>query len=177
MFGAGYTDVTITRWALWAAAVITVAFAVGLYILASRGRAGRLPILLGGFAGGMVALLGFLPLPSSSLWSNELELETPYLRRNIAFTRAAFGLETVEERAYSAARARCGDDRRQPRHGRQYPTLGLAALESRPSSSCNRSAPTIRSSTLISTDTALAITTAKSCCPPASSRVNCPARA
>ena len=33
---------------------------------------------------------------------NELELETPYLRRNIAFTRAAFGLETVEERAYSA---------------------------------------------------------------------------
>ena len=33
---------------------------------------------------------------------NELELETPYLKRNIAFTRAAFALETIEERAYSA---------------------------------------------------------------------------
>jgi uncharacterized protein len=104
VFGAGYTDVTITRWALWAAAVVTVAFAVGLYILASRGRAGQLPILLGGFAGGMVALLGFLPsaVQQFVVEPNELELETPYLRRNIAFTRAAFGLETVEERAYSA---------------------------------------------------------------------------
>src|SRR5918995_1660388 len=62
VFGAGYTDVTITRWALWLAAVITVAFAVGLYIMLSRGRALHLPVLLGGFAGIMIALLGFLPV-------------------------------------------------------------------------------------------------------------------
>jgi uncharacterized membrane protein (UPF0182 family) len=101
VFGAGYTDVTITRWALWAAAVVTVVFAVGLYILLSRGRAGHVPVLLGGFAGGMVALLGFFPFAVQQfvVEPNELELETPYLRRNIAFTRAAFALETVEERA------------------------------------------------------------------------------
>ena len=104
VFGAGYTDVMVTRWALWAAAVVTVAFAVGLYILLSHGRAGLLPILLGGFAGGMVALLGFLPFAVQQfvVEPNELELETPYLERNIAFTRAAFGLETIEIRPYSA---------------------------------------------------------------------------
>jgi len=36
---------------------------------------------------------------------NELELETPYLERNIAFTRAAFALENIEEREYSAGGA------------------------------------------------------------------------
>src|ERR671919_742597 len=104
VFGAGYTDVTVTRWALWAAAAATVAFAIWLYILLSRGRAGHAPVLLGGFAGGMVALLGFLPFAVQQfvVEPNELALETPYLKRNIAFTRAAFALETVEERAYSA---------------------------------------------------------------------------
>src|SRR5918995_1728325 len=38
VFGAGYTDVTITRWALWAAAVVTVAFAAALYIMLARGQ-------------------------------------------------------------------------------------------------------------------------------------------
>ena len=43
VFGAGYTDVTVTRWALWAAAVLTVAFAVSLYIMLLRGRPLHLP--------------------------------------------------------------------------------------------------------------------------------------
>jgi uncharacterized membrane protein (UPF0182 family) len=104
VFGAGYTDVTVTRWALWAAAAVTVAFGVALYIMLSRGRILHLPVLLGGFAGGMVALLGFLPLTVQQfvVEPNELELETPYLKRNIALTRAAFALETIEERRYSA---------------------------------------------------------------------------
>ena len=104
VFGAGYTDVTITRWALWAAAAATVAFAVALYVMLLRGRPLHLPALLGGFAGGMIALLGFLPFSVQQfvVEPNELELETPYLERNIAFTRAAFALETIEERAYSA---------------------------------------------------------------------------
>jgi uncharacterized membrane protein (UPF0182 family) len=104
VFGAGYTDVMVTRWALWAAAAVTVAFAAGLYILLLRGRAAHTPILLGGFAGGMFALLGFLPFSVQQfvVEPNELERETPYLERNIAFTRAAFGLETIETRAYSA---------------------------------------------------------------------------
>jgi uncharacterized membrane protein (UPF0182 family) len=104
VFGAGYTDVTVTRWALWAAAVVTVAFAVALYIMLSRGRTGHMPVLLGGFAGGMITLLGFFPFAVQQfvVEPNELELETPYLRRNIAFTRSAFALEKIEERAYSA---------------------------------------------------------------------------
>ncbi len=104
VFGAGYTDVTVTRWALWAAAASTVAFAVWFCVLLLRGRAGSIAILLGGFAGGMIALLGFLPFSVQQfvVEPNELELETPYLQRNIAFTRAAFGLESIEERPYSA---------------------------------------------------------------------------
>jgi uncharacterized membrane protein (UPF0182 family) len=104
VFGAGYTDVTVTRWALWAAAAVTVAFAVALYVMLSRGRASHMPLLLGGFAGGMIALLGFVPFTVQQfvVEPNELELETPYLKRNIAFTRAAFALEGIEERAYSA---------------------------------------------------------------------------
>ena len=104
VFGAGYTDVTVTRWALWAAALLTVAFAVGLCIMLSRGWPLHLPVLFGAFAGVMIALLGFIPFSVQQfvVEPNELELETPYLERNIAFSRAAFALETIEERAYSA---------------------------------------------------------------------------
>ena len=95
---------TVTRWALWAAAVAIVAFAVTLGIMLLRGPPLHLPVIFGGFAGGMIALLGFLPFSVQQLVvePNELELETPYLERNIAFTRAAFALEAIEERAYSA---------------------------------------------------------------------------
>ena len=36
---------------------------------------------------------------------NELERETPYIERNIAATRSAFALDTIEEREFTAADA------------------------------------------------------------------------
>ena len=102
VFGAGYTDVTIRRWALWAAAVITVAFAVGLYILASRGRAGQLPISLAASPEAWSRFWASFLCRPAVCRAQRARARNPYLRRNIAFTRAAFGLETVEERAYSA---------------------------------------------------------------------------
>lgn len=107
VFGAGYTDVSVTLWALWVAAAVTLAFALALYVMLARGRARHVPVLLGGFAGLLVALLGVLPFVVQRfvVAPNELELETPYLERNIAFTRAAFALENIEEREYSAGGA------------------------------------------------------------------------
>ena len=85
MFGAGYTAVHVTSWALWAAALLTVAFVV----LACRGRrrpARRLAVLAGGFVAAMFLILVVLPVSVQRfvVLPNELALEEPYLRRDIA---------------------------------------------------------------------------------------------
>ena len=102
VFGAGYTDVTVTRHALAGAAAATVAFAALLCwsLATERGRA--VPFLVGGFLGAMVFVRGAWPffVQHFIVAPNELALETPYLERNIAFTRDALGLTTFAESAH-----------------------------------------------------------------------------
>ena len=49
VFGAGYTAVHVTSWALWAAALLTVGFVVLAYAVVAAGQAQRLVVLAGGF--------------------------------------------------------------------------------------------------------------------------------
>ncbi len=55
----------------------------------------------------LVAFVGNVIYPSSvhrfSVQPNELEKERPYIERNIAMTRKAFGLDAIEERQFPAA--------------------------------------------------------------------------
>ena len=102
VFGAGYTAVHVTSWALWAAALFTVGFVVLAYAMVATGQARRLAMLAGGFVAAVFLILVVLPISVQRfvVLPNELALEEPYLRRDIAFTRKAFGLAAVEVRAY-----------------------------------------------------------------------------
>jgi uncharacterized membrane protein (UPF0182 family) len=102
VFGAGYTAIHVTRWALWAAALLTVLFALAAYAAVATGRARLVIGLAGGFLALMLVIRVILPLSVQRfvVEPNELALEQPYLKRNIDLTRTAFGLDAVEVRAY-----------------------------------------------------------------------------
>jgi len=102
VFGAGYTEVTVERPALWLMAAATSALGLALLLPAVRRRLrwlaiGAMACLVLWFGGVVIApwvVQSFVVEP------NELELETPFLVHNIAFTREAFGLGGIEERVY-----------------------------------------------------------------------------
>jgi uncharacterized membrane protein (UPF0182 family) len=102
VFGAGYTAVHVTRWVLWAAALLTVLFAGATYVAVATGRARLVFPLAGGFLVAMLVIRVALPISVQRfvVEPNELALEQPYLQRNIDFTRTAFGLDAVDVRAY-----------------------------------------------------------------------------
>jgi len=104
VYGPGYTAWHITRIALdvmmAAAILLCVFFAASLFRPALK--------LIAGGAGAFIILymVAVLALPSLiqkfSVQPNELELETPYLKHNIDFTRKAFNLEHIKEVKYPA---------------------------------------------------------------------------
>jgi uncharacterized membrane protein (UPF0182 family) len=102
VFGAGYTAVHVTRFALWGAAAVTVLFALAAYAVVATGRARLVFALAGAFLGAMLLIRVVLPVTVQRLVvePNELALEEPYLKRNIELTRAAFGLDGIDVRGY-----------------------------------------------------------------------------
>jgi len=104
VFGPGYTDVTVVLPVLAVMAGASVAL-VGVILAGAARNRMQWPLLgIGSYA--LIAAVVLLALPSLFqqfvVKPNELELETPFLRHNIAFTRLGFGLERVEERSYPA---------------------------------------------------------------------------
>ncbi len=107
--GATYTDLFARMPAQ--VFLIAVAAACGVLLIATllpalQGRRGnRLIIGAVGLWIGAVILAGNL-YPSAvqrfTVDPSELEREKPYIARNIQFTRAAFGLDSVDERQYTA---------------------------------------------------------------------------
>ena len=70
--------------------------------MVAAGQARRLAVLAVGFIAAVFLILVVLPVSVQRfvVLPNELALEEPYLRRDIEFTRKAFGLAAVEVRAY-----------------------------------------------------------------------------
>jgi uncharacterized membrane protein (UPF0182 family) len=102
--GAGYTDLQVVRLGLWAMAAASVA--LGLTVLLGY-RRNWLRLAVWGAGGYLVLLVALLMAAPWAVQSfivepNELELETPFLQHEIAFTREAYGIDRVEERAYPA---------------------------------------------------------------------------
>lgn len=102
--GAGYTQVTVVRYGLWV--MIGAAVLLAVAVLAGyRRRRPRLSIAAAaGFLAFLVIVMLLVPLAVQKFLvePNELELESPYIEREIAFTRAAYGLNRVREVAYPA---------------------------------------------------------------------------
>ena len=85
-----------------AAALLTFGFVILAYAVVAAGQVRRLAVLAVGFVAAIFLILVVLPVSVQRfvVLPNELALEEPYLRRDIAFTRKAFGLAAVEVRAY-----------------------------------------------------------------------------
>ena len=104
VFGAGYTDVNVLLPGIWVMIGVTVGLTAAYLLLRSM-RWG--PAVLAVSCGYLVVyFLSIMVVPAAVQYlvvtPNELELETPYLRHNIAFTRNAYRLDRVEERSYAA---------------------------------------------------------------------------
>ena len=104
VYGVGYTADHFVRIGLWIMLFASIALAV--YILVSLWKQRFIMILAG--VGGYF-LLYFLTLvlipglvQKYKVEPSELELETPYLKNNIDFTRKAFQLDNIVEKAYPA---------------------------------------------------------------------------
>ncbi|MDP6389499.1 MAG: UPF0182 family protein [Alphaproteobacteria bacterium] len=107
VYGAGYTEVNVQRPGLWLVAGATVAVAAA-FLIPWLQRHGRIVLFVAtGYLGILIVALGIVPwaVQSFVVEPNELKRETPFLEHNIAFTRAAFGLDRVEERSYGAEQA------------------------------------------------------------------------
>jgi uncharacterized membrane protein (UPF0182 family) len=104
VFGAGYTDVNLVTTSLMIMVVASVGFGivVGLNVFLNRMR--LLLLGAGGYLGLHVLVIILLPalMQQFIVKPNELELETPYLRHNIAFTRQSYGLDRIDTRDYPA---------------------------------------------------------------------------
>jgi uncharacterized membrane protein (UPF0182 family) len=102
VFGAGYTAVHVRSWALLAAALLTMGCSIVACTVIGTGQAKWLLRLAVGYVAALILLLIALPMSVQRfvVLPNELALEEPYLQRDIEFTRQAFGLDTVEVRAY-----------------------------------------------------------------------------
>ena len=104
VFGPGYTDVNVVLPVLGIMAGASVALIAAVVVGVIRDRL-QWP-LLGIVSYLVLAAIAILVAPAIFqqfvVKPNELALETPFLKHNIALTRQAFDLDRVEERSYSA---------------------------------------------------------------------------
>jgi len=102
--GASYTDIHAQIPAYQILIAIAVLSGIAL-IVNIRVRGWRLPaIALGVWVAAGILVGGVYPalVQQFRVAPNEVELEAPYIERNIAATRAAFGLDDVEVRVFAA---------------------------------------------------------------------------
>ncbi|MDH7496935.1 MAG: UPF0182 family protein [Syntrophomonadaceae bacterium] len=112
VFGAGYADIHARLVALQAlvvvvllvAAVVVLNFFLRRVTWVAAGLAAWLLVALG--MGGIYPYL----LQKLSVEPNEFALEEPYLRHSIAFTRAAFGLDRIENKPFEVSYALTAED-------------------------------------------------------------------
>ncbi|RLT44368.1 MAG: UPF0182 family protein [Chloroflexi bacterium] len=103
--GATYTDVNARAPARYVLAVLTVLVAAATVLSAVLSTGYRMPaFVLSLWA--MVAVAGGVLYPSAvesfQVVPNELQTQSEYIARNIRFTRAAYGLDNVEETSFPA---------------------------------------------------------------------------
>ncbi|MEM7801653.1 MAG: UPF0182 family protein, partial [Chloroflexota bacterium] len=104
VFGAGYTDVNASLYALYiqsaAAAVVAITLLFNYFRLETR------PVIFAGviWIVATIAIGGIYPqiLQQFVVVPNELSRERPFIQNNIDFTRRAFGLDRVDARPFGS---------------------------------------------------------------------------
>jgi uncharacterized membrane protein (UPF0182 family) len=104
VYGVGYTAYNVSRIMLWIMLFASILLAI---MIAASFFTRRFKMLLLSAVGYFVlyfAIIILLPglVQKFKVQPSELELETPYLRHNIEFTRKAFQLDQIDEKTYPA---------------------------------------------------------------------------
>lgn len=104
VYGAGYTADHVTRLALWVMVAASVAACALAALNYFRPNARRAAAGAGAYAALWVIGVSLLPacIEKFNVEPNELGLETPYLKNFIASTRAAYGLDAIQDTSYPA---------------------------------------------------------------------------
>ena len=104
-YGASYTSVNVELPIYTGLSVLAVGLAIGLLgkvLLGSKSQRDRLftVILIYGLVAAIATYLLPVAVQRLVVQPNELQLEQPYLKRTIALTRQAFGLEPIEVKTF-----------------------------------------------------------------------------
>lgn len=104
VFGIGYTGYHVVLPAIWLLLVATLCLIPVLLIAQYRRKVFWGVVTVTAYATLLLLGLTFVPMGVQSfvVEPNELGLETPFLKHNIALTRKAYQLERVSERSYDA---------------------------------------------------------------------------
>lgn len=102
VYGMGYTDDHVTRLTLWI--MLFACPALGAFIVIGL-LTRRFKMMLGAVGAYFALYIGLINILPSLVQKyqvepSELQLETPYLKSNIQFTRKAFDLDKIVEKAY-----------------------------------------------------------------------------
>lgn len=102
VFGAGYTDIHVGWPVLWIQLVLCVVGAIAFFAGASSGDIRPAEYAVGGLIGAVILGGWIAPalVQSYVVAPNELKKELPYISRNIAFTRQAYGLDKFDQRNF-----------------------------------------------------------------------------
>ena len=104
VYGAGYTDIHVAWPVLWVQLALCLVAAIAFFSGAFDGQIRPAEYAVGGVIA--AAILGGWIAPalvqSYVVAPSELEKELPYIARNIAFTRQAYGLDKFDQRNFPA---------------------------------------------------------------------------
>ncbi len=104
VYGVGYTAAHVTLVALWA--MIGVSAVGGILLVFNVVRPNWRALSIGVVTYATLYIISIMAVPplvqQFVVRPNELTLETPYLKHYIAFTRKAYGLDSIHETAYPA---------------------------------------------------------------------------
>lgn len=104
VYGMGYTAFHIERIGLWVMLAASVVLGGLILVFFLKRRWTMIALSAGSYFVLYFLILVLLPalVHKYKVQPSELELETPYLKNNIAFTRKAFQLDKIVEKAYPA---------------------------------------------------------------------------
>ena len=112
VYGVGYTAYNVSRITLWIMLFASIILAVVIAVSFFTRRFRMLLISAVGYFVLYFAIIIVLPglVQKFKVQPSELELETPYLKHNIEFTRKAFQLDQIKEKIYPALGKLTPDD-------------------------------------------------------------------
>ena len=103
VYGAGFTDVNVTLWMYRILMGLSVLAAIGSAIGIARKKvkpAVAVPLVM--IAVGLLGIGGAILVQSLVVQPDEINKESKYLERNIEYTQYAYGLNTVDMKAFPA---------------------------------------------------------------------------